>query len=46
MANLNDECQMIAVDNHPPPYVKDNVIVYYSGKAEVPPYGFIDDESG
>jgi hypothetical protein len=43
MATLDSGCQLIVVDNHPPPYMKNDVIVYYSGKANVPPYGFIDD---
>ncbi len=46
MATLDGECQLIVVDNHPPQYMKDNVIVYYSGNANVFPYGFIDDETG
>ena len=41
---LDDDCQIIVVDSHPPEHMGENTVVYYSGKAERPPYGFIDDE--
>jgi DNA repair ATPase RecN len=44
LVDLNDNCQIIVVDNHPPSYMSNNIVVYYSGKTENPPYGFIDDE--
>jgi len=44
MSRLDDECQLIIVDNHPPMYVHDDVRVYYSRNPQKPPYGFIDDE--
>jgi hypothetical protein len=37
--------QLIVVDNHPPNYMKKDVIVYYSRDPKRPPYGFIDDET-
>jgi hypothetical protein len=43
---LDNQCQLIVVDNHPPEYVKDNVIVRYTRDPKRPPYGFIDDEIG
>jgi hypothetical protein len=45
VSELDDECQLIVVDNHPPDYTKENVRVYYSGDPQRPPYGFIDDET-
>lgn len=45
VSKLDDECQLIIVDNHPPKYVQNSVRVYYSGDPEKPPYGFIDDET-
>ncbi|MCU0849720.1 MAG: hypothetical protein MUC80_00395 [Candidatus Thermoplasmatota archaeon] len=39
-----DESQFIVVDNHPPAFMEENIVVYYSGRADQPPYGFIDDE--
>jgi DNA repair exonuclease SbcCD ATPase subunit len=44
ISKIDDECQLIVVDNHPPKYVEADVRVYYSGDALKPPYGFIDDE--
>jgi hypothetical protein len=44
VSELDDNCQLIVVDNHPPEYMKDNVRVYYSRNPLKPPYGFIDDE--
>jgi hypothetical protein len=46
MATLDNRCQIIVVDNHPPQNMAKDVIVYYSGKKNIPPYGFIDDETG
>lgn len=43
MTELDDGCQLIVVDNHPPVYVKENVVVYYSRDPSKHPYGFIDD---
>lgn len=44
LVELDDDCQIIVVDSHPPEHMGENTVVYYSGKAERPPYGFIDDE--
>ena len=44
LGELDDDCQIIVVDGHPPEYVEDNIVVYYSGKPDKPPFGFIDDE--
>ncbi len=44
LVELDDDCQIIVVDGHPPEYVEDNIVVYYSGKPDKPPFGFIDDE--
>lgn len=43
MSELDDNCQLIVVDNHPPNYMDDDVVVYYSRDPSKPPYGFIDD---
>jgi hypothetical protein len=45
VSELDDECQLIVVDNHPPEYMKKYVSVYYSRNPLKPPYGFIDDET-
>lgn len=45
VSEMDDECQLIVVDNHPPEYMKDDVRVYYSRNPQKPPYGFIDDET-
>jgi len=45
VSELDDECQLIVVDNHPPEYMRDDVRVYYSRNPQKPPYGFIDDET-
>lgn len=38
--------QMIVVDNAPPGFVGQYVIVRYTGRVGHPPYGFIEDEEG
>jgi DNA repair ATPase RecN len=40
-----DDCQIIVVDGHPPEHMEDNIVVRYSGEADKPPFGFIDDET-
>ena len=45
VSELDDYCQLIIVDNHPPDYMEDNVIVRFSRDPNKPPYGFIDDET-
>ncbi|RLK24756.1 hypothetical protein DER29_2690 [Micromonospora sp. M71_S20] len=35
--------QIVIVDNAPPAEVEDDVVVRYSGRADQPPYGLIDD---
>jgi hypothetical protein len=45
VSELDDECQLIVVDNHPPEYMKKYVSVYHSRDPLRPPYGFIDDET-
>jgi hypothetical protein len=42
VSEMDDECQLIVVDNHPPEYMRDDVRVYYSRNPQKPPYGFID----
>lgn len=37
-------CQVIIVDNKPPAFVDDHVVVRYSGRRSEPPYGLIEDE--
>ncbi|MHA6784712.1 hypothetical protein ACVGOW_27495 [Pseudonocardia saturnea] len=39
------EAQVIVVDNSPPSWLDDYVVVRYSGDPEVPPYGLIDDST-
>lgn len=34
--------QVIFIDNSPPTLAKDNVVVRFTGKPEIPPYGLID----
>jgi hypothetical protein len=43
-AREHPEVQLIVVDNLPPALVEDDVVVRYSGRADRPPYGFIDNE--
>ncbi len=45
VSQLDSECQVIAIDNHPPDYAKDYVIVRYTRDPKKYPYGFIDDET-
>ena len=35
--------QILLVDNEPPDFVSDHVVVRYTGDKDVPPYGLIDD---
>jgi len=44
LTSLDNPCQIIAVDNHPPREVKENIVVNYTRNPDKPPYGFIDDE--
>jgi single-stranded DNA-specific DHH superfamily exonuclease len=44
VAELDSECQVIVVDNHPPQYADKYVIVRYTRDPEKYPYGFISDE--
>ena len=39
-----ENAQLIVVDNKPRPQAGDSVVVTYSGRRDVPPYGLIDDE--
>ena len=41
---MGPAAQVIVVDNRPPGTANDFVVVRYSGRAEEPPYGLIDDE--
>jgi DNA repair exonuclease SbcCD ATPase subunit len=45
LVEIETDCKIIVVDNHPPIEVQDNVVVCYSGNSKKPPYGFIDDET-
>jgi hypothetical protein len=45
VSELDPNCQLIVVDNHPPTAMHEYQIVYYSGNAKKPPYGFIDNET-
>ncbi|HEU4976298.1 MAG TPA: hypothetical protein VFT50_14495 [Baekduia sp.] len=45
-ANQHPEAQLILVDNLPPRFIDDYVVVRYSGDPTNPPYGFIDNETG
>ena len=38
--------QIVVVDNAPPEVADNYVIVHYSGRADDPPYGLIEDETG
>jgi hypothetical protein len=38
--------QIIVIDNRPPDVAEPYIVVRYSGRAEEPPYGLIDDEVG
>lgn len=43
---MGNAAQLIIVDNAPPGIVEPHVVVRYSGHAEQPPYGLIEDEVG
>lgn len=45
MSTLEPNCQIIVIDNHPPPYGLDYVRVRFSGDSGVKPYGFIENET-
>jgi hypothetical protein len=45
ISELQDYCQLIVVDNHPPEFMNEDVIVRYSRDPNKFPYGFIDDET-
>jgi hypothetical protein len=40
------QAQLIIVDHEPPQSIEDRVIVWYTRRADVPPYGLIDDQVG
>ncbi len=42
--NHKSRAQMIVADNAPPEVVSDDVVVRFSGRAALPPYGLIDNE--
>jgi len=44
--SMGHAAQIIVVDNLPPAAVDDQIVVRYSGRADDPPYGLIDDETG
>lgn len=44
--SMGQTAQIIVVDNRPPPFVDPHVVVRYSGRADDPPYGLIDDDIG
>lgn len=44
--SMGQGAQLIVVDNRPPQAVDPYVLVRYSGHADTPPYGLIDDEIG
>lgn len=46
VAELDSDCQVIVVDNHPPQYAEKYVIVRYTRNPQKYPYGFIHDEVG
>jgi hypothetical protein len=45
-ATMGKAAQMIVVDNRPPDLGEPHVLVRYSGHADEPPYGLIEDEVG
>ena len=45
-AAMGSSAQIIVVDNLPAEIADDNVVVRYTGRADDPPYGLIDDETG
>jgi hypothetical protein len=44
-AGMGKSAQIVVVDNLPPDVADDHVIVRYSGRADEPPYGLIEDET-
>jgi hypothetical protein len=44
--SMGGAAQIIVVDNRPPHVADTEVVVRYSGRADEPPYGLIDDETG
>lgn len=42
--SMGSAAQVIIVDNRPPRAADDHVVVRYSGRADTPPYGLVDDE--
>jgi hypothetical protein len=45
-ASMGKSAQIVVVDNLPPDVADDHVVVRYSGQADDPPYGLIEDETG
>jgi hypothetical protein len=45
-AGMGKTAQIVVVDNLPPDVADDHVVVRYSGRADEPPYGLIEDETG
>ena len=45
VSELQDYCQLIVVDNHPPDFMNEDVVVRYSRDPNKFPYGLIDDET-
>jgi hypothetical protein len=43
---MGKAAQIVVVDNLPPDIADDYVVVRYSGRADEPPYGLIEDETG
>jgi hypothetical protein len=43
---MGKAAQIVVVDNLPPDIADDHVVVRYSGRADEPPYGLIEDETG
>jgi hypothetical protein len=45
-AGMGSTAQILVVDNLPPDVANEHVVVRYSGQANQPPYGLIEDETG
>lgn len=45
-AGMGKAAQIVVVDNLPPDIADEHVVVRYSGQADQPPYGLIEDETG
>lgn len=45
-AGMGKTAQIVVVDNLPPDIADDHVVARYSGQADEPPYGLIEDETG